>query len=506
MKDFKRRSSQPNAFWRSQNETQVKSRSAIARLAVQILSWLVVSVLRCVLVIKTFLVFGVILVWRTLQGLTRHSIARPGQLGVVMFATGLMAVIAAIGVSKGSMFGLSIGLDASQAELASELQKQLVTKEELSKHLGEAVRKNQLPENVQLEIASIPVQAKVEYSMDEDLQRVSDRLLKTYRPDYGVIVAMDAATGRILAMSSHRSGRPAEENFALRASFPAASIFKVVTAGAVLDTQKVTPDTLVPFQGANHTLYKRNVITQTENRWTRRMSVREAFGSSVNTIFGKLGLFYAGPEVLREYAERFHFNHPIRADVPVDVGYSRFSAEDPWSVVSAASGYTQDNTMSPLQGAMIAAAVVNDGAMMEPWMIEHVMDQQGNLLYSAEPRLAVHAIDATTAKSMRRLFRATVETGTSRQAFRKALRRRAFDEVDVGGKTGSLTGLHPRGKCDWFIGYMSDGSRKIAVAALTVNEEKWRVKSSTLAESLFTHELTSSAVENRQPRSSHAGR
>lgn len=501
MKDYN-----PESFRRSSKEPrrQVDPKRAWWKPATHVVGWVFVVLLRALLVLRNLCIAGFFYSRRLARGMVRQTIAQPARMGLLVVTAGLMAVSFAVWTSRGLSF--SFGAENPKAELASELQRQLVTKEELSKHLGEAVRKNQLPENIQLEIASIPVQAKIDYALDEDLQRVSDRLLKNYRPDYGVIVAMDATTGRILAMSSHRSGRPSEENLALKASFPAASIFKVVTAGAVLDTQKVTPDTLVPFQGSNHTLYKRNVITQKENRWTRRMSVREAFGASVNTIFGKLGLFYAGPEVLREYAERFHFNHPIRADVPVDVGYSRFSAEDPWSVVSAASGYTQDNTMSPLQGAMIAAAVVNDGAMMEPWMIENVVDHQGNLLYSAEPRLAVHAIDATTAKSMRRLFRATVESGTSRQAFRKALRRRAFDEVEVGGKTGSLTGLHPRGKCDWFVGYMSDGTRKIAVAALTVNEEKWRVKSATLAESLFTHELTSSAVENRRPSSTHAGR
>ncbi|HRK06477.1 MAG TPA: penicillin-binding transpeptidase domain-containing protein [Pseudobdellovibrionaceae bacterium] len=494
MKDYN-----PDSFRRSFKEprrlhdTQTKVSKLVASLGSRVLVFL----LQAFHALAGLIALGLVSARRSLG-----YFDRPGRISVLMVVAGVSAIVFAVW----AMRGLPFGLNQPTAELSSELQRQLVTKEELSKHLGESVRKNQLPENIQLEIASIPVQAKVAYALDEELQRVSDRLLKNYRPDYGVIVAMDATTGRILAMSSHRSGRPSDENLALKASFPAASIFKVVTAGAVLDTQKVTPDTLVPFQGSNHTLYKRNVITQKENRWTRRMSVREAFGSSVNTIFGKLGLFYAGPEVLREYAERFHFNHPIRADVPVDVGYSRFSAEDPWSVVSAASGFTQDNTMSPLQGAMIAAAVINDGAMMEPWIIENVVDQQGNLLYSAEPRLAVHAIDATTAKAMRRLFRATVESGTSRQAFRKALRRRAFDEVEVGGKTGSLTGLHPRGKCDWFVGYMSNGTRKIAVAALTVNEEKWRVKSATLAESLFTHELTSGVVEQRRPGSTRASR
>ena len=61
------------------------------------------------------------------------------------------------------------------------------------------------------------------------------------------------------------------------------------------------------------------------------------------------------------------------------------------------------------------------------------------------------------------------------------MRKRKFDDVEMGGKTGSLTGTNPKGKCDWFVGYARYGKHRIAVAALTVNEKKWRVKSSALA-------------------------
>ncbi|MEK7357458.1 MAG: penicillin-binding protein, partial [Bdellovibrionota bacterium] len=53
----------------------------------------------------------------------------------------------------------------------------------------------------------------------------------------------------------------------------------------------------------------------------------------------------------------------------------------------------------------------------------------------------------------------------------------------------SLTGTNPQGKCDWFVGYARFGNQRIAVAALTVNEKKWRVKSSTLAKLFFDRYL-----------------
>lgn len=379
------------------------------------------------------------------------------------------------------------GSESGSAADAGASQLSVLSKDDISVVVGPEIAANRYPLEAQFEIGAIPVVGKVHYGFEAVGQAYMEKLLSQYRPDHGVFVAMDAKTGRILTLASrtqNKSGQ--EENLALRATFPAASIFKVVTAGAVLDTDKVSPNTRIAFNGANHTLYKRNVVDTKENRWTRRMTIREAFGSSVNTIFGKLGLFYAGPETLRAYAERFHFNHPIRADVPVQTGYSRFTADDPWSVVAAASGFTQDNTMSPVQGAMIAAAVANDGVMMEPYVVESVRDQGGQPLYMAVPKRASIVVGPETARQLRELFEQTIISGTSRKSFRSAVRKRRFENVEFGGKTGSLTGLNPKGKCDWFVGYARFGEERIAVAALTVNEEKWRVKSSTLAQLFLT--------------------
>lgn len=370
----------------------------------------------------------------------------------------------------------------------------LISKQQIHQSIGLNLQSNELPSTSVFEIAGRNVSSKIIYTLDQGSQVLMDRILGQYRPDYAAFVAIDADTGEILTMSSRiesrlkgRSIASTSENLTLRATFPAASVFKIVTAGAVIDTGQLTPESKIAFNGADHTLYKKNVVSTKENRWTRRISLREAFGSSINTVFGKLGLFYAGPEVLRDYAERFFFNQAIPSDLPIQTGYSRFTAENPWSVASAASGFTNDTTMSPIQGAMIAAAIANDGRMMEPFVvqeIESIASQES--LYRAAPRVLSQAIEPESAKEMRKLFEQTVVAGTSRAAFRQVIRHRAFDDVEFGGKTGSLTGRDPKGKCDWFVGYARWSDRKVAVAALTVNEDKWKVKSATLAQQYFT--------------------
>lgn len=360
----------------------------------------------------------------------------------------------------------------------------ILNKEVLAAQLGAAIRGNEFPESYTFTVGSETKPAKVQYTFDEAMQAQMTKLLGQYKPDYGAFVAMDAKTGRILSMVSY-SNHQVSENLALRATFPSASIFKVVTASAAIDLNKASPDTVVPFNGALHTLYKRNVESNKETRWTTHMTMREAFARSVNVFFSKLGLFYVGPRNLAMYAERYLFNHPIRADIPVQVGHAHISTDDPWSVAEAASGYTRENTMSPVHGALIAAAVANDGVMMEPFVVESLRDNKGETIYRAEPRQASVVIEPQSAEPLRELFQQTVRSGTSRKSFRQIVRRRSFDEVEFGGKTGSLMGVDPKGKCDWFVGYARYHDRRIAVAALTVNEQKWKVKSSMLAKIFF---------------------
>jgi peptidoglycan glycosyltransferase len=361
-----------------------------------------------------------------------------------------------------------------------------VNKELISAQIGTAVRTNQYPKDYELSLDGAKTNAKVEYSLDATSQASMTKLMGQYQPDYGAFVAMDAKTGRILSMVSYSKVQGNGENLALRATFPSASIFKIVTASAALDLEKASPETVVPFNGANHTLYKRNVEDTRVTRWTQRITLRQAFAKSVNTFFSKLGLFYVGPTSLLQYAERFQFNHPIHADVPVQTGYAKFSADDPWSIATAASGFTRDNTMSPLQGAMMAAAVANDGIMMEPYLIESLTAGNGDEIYQVEPKQASVVMEPRTAEELRELFHETVRSGTSRKSFRQTVRRSSFDDVEFGGKTGSLNGTNPVGRCDWFVGYARYRDQRIAVAALTVNQKKWRVKSSMLANLFLT--------------------
>ncbi len=364
-----------------------------------------------------------------------------------------------------------------------------LTRDKISAAIASAMRHEKYPSAAVLEVFGKQKQVQLDYSFDPVIQTTADSLFARYKPDFGAFAAMDAETGRVLALSSYIRGGEDLGNLALRGSFPAASVFKTVTAAAALDQHILNPDSIVPFNGRSTTLYKRQILKHKNNKWTRRPTLREAYAKSMNPVFARIGIYRIGGATLNRYAERFGFNQDIHSDVSFDTGRTRIDPENDWNIAEAASGFTRTNTLSPLHGAMLAAAIVNDGVMMKPFVVARGTAPEGMLLYQSEPEAAGQPISASTARAMRQLMRQTVRTGTARKSFRRFLSK--HKGLDVGGKTGTLSGTDPKGKTDWFIGYAEKNGRKIAYASVTVNKEKWTVKSHYVARRVVESWLSS---------------
>jgi len=326
---------------------------------------------------------------------------------------------------------------------------------------------------------------KIKYTLQDDVQKEADSLLKKYRPDYAAIVMMDAKTGKILAISSFEKANPQGSNLALRATFPAASIFKVITASAAVDRAGVNPEHKIAYNGGNYTLYKRNVLSDKVNRWTRFITLKEAFARSINTAFGRLSLETLEPKDLSDYASRYMFNEPIPADFAVDMSQAFVPQEKGFALTEVASGYNRFNTLSPVHGAMLASTIINDGKMLVPYIVDSLENENGEAVYKAQVLERGQILRPESSEKVRQMMEQTVLSGTSRKTFRRIVRDKKFREIEMGGKTGHFTGMNPKGRTDWFIGYASDETDKIAIAAITVNVQKWTVKSSALGEMMF---------------------
>lgn len=328
---------------------------------------------------------------------------------------------------------------------------------------------------------------KINYTIDPGLQKKANDLLKKYDPDYAVIVAIDPKNGAVLAMADSMRHSTDIGHLALLNSFPAASISKIITAAAILNENKATPSTKHAFNGRVTSLYKKNVFEHQNTKYTRYFSLTESFARSANTIFGRLGAIELGGKTLLHYAEKMGFNHRFFSDLTFDNGQIELDTENPWQVAESASGYTIRNTLSPLHAAAIGALAVNGGKLVTPHIVDSLHNNKNEEIYD---HFSVPApfpiISKSTADNLKTIMQATADEGSARRAFR-GFHRGQFKNINVGGKTGSLTGFNPKGRYDWFVGFGEHNDKSIAYAILCINKEKWYVKSSQLARQLLEY-------------------
>ena len=337
----------------------------------------------------------------------------------------------------------------------------------------------------------------VRTTMDPVLQDWAVRFIPKCQALSAALVALDPATGDVLAMASHRAdGQPI--NVALSSSFPAASLFKIVTAAAAVEQEKLSSGSTLAYDGGKHTLYKKNLkggISEGRNQVT----LKDGFADSINTVFGKLGAFSLGPEALEDFARRFHFNQPINFEMPVQE--SEFDApddKDPYRLAELASGFNRMTTVSPLHGAMLASAVVNGGRLMEPSVVREVFDQDNRIYYTHEPRDLGRAVSERTVAELRKMMRATITEGTGRRRFGDAARHKVLKQLEIGGKSGTINNDQGN-KVDWFVSFAAKGRSgpSLALAVVVVHGEKLGIRSQEI--------VRQAIITYFQPRTPGAG-
>jgi cell division protein FtsI/penicillin-binding protein 2 len=317
-------------------------------------------------------------------------------------------------------------------------------------------------------------------TLHEPLQRFVEKLFQRYTPHSAALVAVDATTGRILCLFGMDKKKGISSEIALTAGFPSASLFKIVTAAAAIEKLSVEPETLLPMRGRLHTLYKNQIHFQ---RPQLHLSFKDAFGKSVNSIFGRLGQ-QLGQETLQEYAYKLGFNRPFFADIPVSLSEAKISSH-PWELVESASGFTQNNKISALHGALIASMIINNGYFMQPYLIDALLEG-GVPAYLGHSRVSHQSLDPKTTQALQTLMKETLLSGTSKRSFRRFFSPEEKDVI-AGGKTGTLTSTDFNLRTDWFIGYYGDQEKKIGLAVLLANADWSRMKSAKIARFVFDY-------------------
>jgi cell division protein FtsI/penicillin-binding protein 2 len=310
---------------------------------------------------------------------------------------------------------------------------------------------------------------QIHTSIDPELQkRIADSIDKRYARSFG-LVAMQPESGRIVAMVSFdRHTRDA--NICTQPAYPAASLFKIVTAAAVIEECGFTDNTSVSYNGKKYSLYK-SQLKHVDNRYTRHLSFAASFADSINPVFGKLGIHRLKRAGLEEYAAAFGFNRSIAFDLPFPESPVAVSKE-PYNWAEIACGFNRQTLISPLHAAVLVSAVANRGRLPAPTLVDTVAEEDA-VVYRRKPRTIHAAVSPQTAETLKNLMYETVESGTARKTFRDAGRDRTLSRLRIGGKTGSINNNPLHIKYDWFAGFGEErkGGGKLAVAVLVAHKE-----------------------------------
>jgi peptidoglycan glycosyltransferase len=298
----------------------------------------------------------------------------------------------------------------------------------------------------------------------------------------GAVVAMDPSTGKILAMASSPSYDPnpisshdpssiraaynklANDprdpllNRAINARYPPGSTFKVVVAAAALengrnpDSQLDCPNSYTP-PGTRTPLFNFGH----ESCGAAKVTMQTALTNSYNTAFAKLGVD-VGQSAIRTAASGFGIGTGDPLQTPLRVSPSTLGDIPDTPALAQSSIGQRDVALTPLQAAMIASAVSNNGVLMTPYLIDRLEAPDLTVLDTTQPEELSTAVSPQVAGQLTQMMRSVVQNGTGRKA--------QIPGVEVAGKTGTAENAPDQAPHAWFIGFAHSGGKQVAVSVI----------------------------------------
>ncbi len=325
-----------------------------------------------------------------------------------------------------------------------------------------------------------PAGASVQLTINAAAQRAADDALGSQR---GAVVALNPKTGAILAMVSHpdydpsllathklsdstkawkslttNSSRPLDNRAIAGRLYPPGSVFKLVTAAAALSSGKYSESSQIPGP-ASLDLPQTTVNLKNDFAGScgggGTVTLTRALQISCNTAFGYLGL-HLGAQALQEQAAKFGFGRALRVPMPVTPSTVPAQLDPPQTAQSAIGQY--DVRVTPLQVAMVAAAIANHGQVMQPNLVKAVLAPDLSVISQPQPSSLGTAISSDAAAQLTRMMQAVVADGTGTKG--------QIPGVSVAGKTGTAQQAPGQPPHAWFTAFAPADDPQVAVAVV----------------------------------------
>jgi cell division protein FtsI/penicillin-binding protein 2 len=332
--------------------------------------------------------------------------------------------------------------------------------------------------------------AVAELTLDPRLQAVTEKLLQRSQIQYGASVVLSIPDGRVLALAGRSAldARAGGAELALRSWAPAASIFKLVSAAALVEQAGLTGETRACYHGGVSDVRRDNLVDHP--RWDRCASLAYGIGKSQNAILAKLAIQHLSPEQLERTGHALGFGEPLDFDLPVEQSHLDVPEGNPLEFARTAAGFWH-STLSPLHGALLAAAIADGGRMVTPHLIEPARESTAGDDGEGAPTLAPtppprQVLSPEAAAAVAEMMAGVTRMGTARGAFHDRHGRPRLP-FTAAGKTGTLFAKADRGFVgySWFVGFAPVEHPTVAFAVALANKPGRRLRAADVARELL---------------------
>lgn len=302
-------------------------------------------------------------------------------------------------------------------------------------------------ENVDMPAKGPVPGADVYLTIDLDLQAIAEeelfKAVKSHKAIGGMVVVMQPKTGEVLAISSIPRFDPnnpgkfdehARKNRAITDIFEPGSTFKVVPAAALLESGKVTKDSIIYCENGEYKLYKNVIHDHKKYGW---LTFEKVIANSSNIGIAKLSRAYLTNNYMYQKIKDFGFGQKTGIDLPGEA-IGLFKAPKKWSGLTKASvSFGHEIGVTAIQIAVAFSTVANSGSLYKPFLIKEVKDFKGKQIFYNEPKSIRKVISDKTAQTLKEMLGEAVKTGTGIKA--------SLEDIAVGGKTGTAQKLKKNG-------------------------------------------------------------
>ena len=320
---------------------------------------------------------------------------------------------------------------------------------------------------------------KAQLTLDPELQELAEKLLDQSRAPRGAIVAM-TPDGKILAFAGRRTEEPKgsthgtfDYHLATDVWAPAASVFKLVTASALLG-HGFDPDEKVCYHGGIRSVMESNLVDHKSDSNCETLGYGVAHSN--NAILGKLAYQKLDPAVLDRTARDLGLANQLSLGVKATCGELSLPQQKDLTFAKAAAGFT-GSRLSVLGGALLSATFAGNGEQPVPRLIESI---DGKPYVVAKPK---RVLPENVAHTVAKMMEQTCDSGSAAKVFRHY-------QVDVAGKTGTLATTKPFYiEHSWFVGFAPADHPEIVVSVLLGNPESWHLKGHEAAKKMIDRAL-----------------